>query len=48
MNEKEPPFSPVFYIILPFLFSFPVLLPSRESSGLSVVMWDEEWWSLFD
>lgn len=38
MNEKEPPFSPVFYILLHFLFSFPVLLPSCESSGLGVVM----------
>lgn len=38
MNEKEPHFSPVFYILLPFLFYFPVLLPSRESSGLGVVM----------
>lgn len=48
MNEKEPPFSPVFYILLHFLFSFPVLLPSCESSGLGVVMRDGQWWSRFD
>lgn len=40
------PLSSIFFSLLSCLFS--VLLPSRESSGLGVVMWDGQWWSLFD